>query len=442
MTDEAALPPSRRVNRQEHVAPTGWNALRAWRMSGLPPGLGTFEWLAAASARMPGASAAALIVTWTALIFSLWVGVFSALGSVLVLLLGVGVSGHAVGVLSFTSHTGTSLDLLAVLAALFGGFWLGFVHSYAVSLTSGVTAVAAALLAGIVIGFVIALVAMVGEPRILRWKGYRRPSHSEWNTHIESAVETVRDAMQPPLAELPTILIADTHIPLAWTVTRHVVLSTGLIETLEPAELAAILAHEIAHWSRGDPIALRMVWAFSWPIVLLYNVGMLLSGVSFGAGTQKNPIELGGKGKASILSFVGWFFLWPSYVLIRFVVGPTTAAGTRQMEFDADKATAQAGMQGPLVRALHRLSAFEPARSAWEAVLSVSHPPTALRIEAVEELDPDAELAPAPGVERMTRHQLRTMLVVVVFLLAIALSPLVPTHHVAHTSWWNPFQGL
>ena len=87
-------------------------------MPGLPPGLGTFEWLAAASTRMPGASAAALIVTWTALIFSLWVGVFSALASVLVVLFGVGVSGHALGVLSYTSHTGTSLDLLAVLGSL------------------------------------------------------------------------------------------------------------------------------------------------------------------------------------------------------------------------------------------------------------------------------------------------------------------------------------
>ena len=436
MTDEAVQPPEGRpLTRHEQAEATG-QRLRAWRMRGLPPGLGTFEWLAAASTRMPGASAAALIVTWTALIFSLWVGVFSALASVLVVIFGVGVSGHALGILSYTSHTGTSLDLLAVLAALFGGFWLGFIHSYAVSLTTGIASVALALLSGVVIGFLIALFAMYWEPTILRWKGYRRPSHAEWNAHIEGAVDTVKEAME--LQRLPFILIADTHIPLAFTATRHIVLSTALIETLPPDELAAILAHEVAHWRRGDPIALRMVWAFSWPIILLYNIGMLLSGVSYGAGTSKSQIELGPKGKASILSLFGWFFLWPSYVLIRFVVGPATAAGTRQMEYDADMQAAQAGMEGPLARALTTMSAFEPARSAWEAVLSASHPPTALRVEAVEELDPD-EAVPVPGIEHITRRQLRTTLVVAVILLIVALSPLFPIHHFHHTSWWNPF---
>lgn len=437
MADEVAPDPvvRGRAAPSTRPAPSKLQRLMAWRLRGLPPGLGVFGWLASASVRMPGASGVALFVTWTALIFSLWIGVFAAIASVFVVIFGVAVSGHALGIVSFTGHTGTSLDLLTVLGALFAGFWVGFVHSYAVSLTSGLSAVALALLIGIVIGFVVSFVAMVGEPTILRWKGYRRPSSRERDQHLEAAVEAVQEAMQ--LRDFPRILMADTHVPLAWTFSRHVVLSTGLIETMDTGELNAILAHEIAHWRRGDPIALRMVWAFSWPTILLYNIGMILSGVSFGTPKDK-PIELGPRGHASILSFVGWLFLWPSYLIVRFLIAPTTAAGSRRMEYDADTAAALAGWDGPMVRALEKLSTWEPGRTAWESVLSASHPPTALRIEAVETLDADAEV---PTTEHINRKQLERMGYVVVILLVLALGHLIPIHS-HHHSWWNPFGSL
>ena len=48
-------------------------------------------------------------------------------------------------------------------------------------------------------------------------------------------------------------MVADTPFPLAWAQTRHVVVSTGLMQNLDAAELQAVIAHELAHWQRGTP---------------------------------------------------------------------------------------------------------------------------------------------------------------------------------------------
>jgi Zn-dependent protease with chaperone function len=405
-------------------------------LKGLPPGLSTFQWISVGTVRMPIATGAALLSTWTAVLFALWVGVYSAIGSVLVLLTGTVVSGHSTGVFDFTAHSGTSLDVLAVLAALFGGFGLGFADSYTTSLTSGVADVAFSLLAGIVIGMVIGLIAMRFEEVVLHGRGYRRPSKREWNTHLESAIEVVQDAMG--LQTVPRFMVADTPVPLAWTISRHVVVSTGLMQNLDAAELQAVIAHELAHWRRGDAIALRMVWAFSWPIAALYNIGMILSGAQFGKPETAAEAARSGQINKNFLSFLGWFFLWPSYVLMRYVIGPCTAAGSREMEYEADAAVVRAGLGSGLARALERLEPFEPPRTAWEAVLSSSHPPTQLRLEAIQELDPDSE---EPDIERVTKAESGAIFVLVAVLLVVGLAHLLPAHP-HHTSWWNPFGGF
>ena len=135
---------------------------------------------------MPVATAAALLGTWTAVTFSLWIGVYTAMGSVILVLFGAASSGHVVGILHFTSHTGTSIDVLVLLTALFAGFGLGFADSYTASLSSGLPEVAIAVLIGIALAVLIGRIAMNFEGDMLRWRGYRRPSEREYHENAPS----------------------------------------------------------------------------------------------------------------------------------------------------------------------------------------------------------------------------------------------------------------
>lgn len=423
--------PAPRAGRAESTA----RRIRDWRVPGLPPGAGTLDWLAGSALRLPAATAAALLATWTAVIFALWIAVFSAIGSVALLLTGTAASGHVAGIFTFTEHTGVSLDVLGVLTALFVGFGFGFADAYTASLRNGLPDLALALFIGIVLGMVIGLVAILAEPAILRARGYRRPSRKEWETILEPAVDAIVAATG--LTAQPILMVTDTPVPLAWTVARHVVVSTGLLNGLGASELQGVLCHEFSHWRRGDGIALRMVWAFSWPLAVTYNIGMALAGARY--GTPHSPADLEPKkGNATLLSALGWFFLWPSYVLTRFLVAPIMAHGARAMEYEADADTVRAGFGSGLRRFLDGQPPFEPGRSAWEAVLSASHPPIQLRLEAIDDVDPDSD---GPPVHELTRTQAGTLVGISLTLLALFLSHFLQdwVSHLRHTEWWEPW---
>jgi hypothetical protein len=180
-----------------------------------------------------------------------------------------------------------------------------------------------------------------------------------------------------------------------------------------------------------------MVWALSWPLAVAYHIGMVLSGANY--GTPQTPADVAPqKGKATVISVIGWFFLWPSYILIRYVVGPATAHGSRAMEYEADAAVVRAGLSIGLRRFLESQPPFEVGRSAWEAVLSASHPPVQLRLEAIEDVDPDEA---GPEIETVSRKQAGTLVGIAAFLSALFIAHFIPhwNPHVCHTHWWEPW---
>lgn len=457
MADEALTPagassPAGRGGRRGIVGV--YDRVLAWRLSGLPDNaegvpMGTLQWVFASSLRMPGATTAALLTAWTGLLVALWIGAVSAIGSIVVTAFGVSVSGHLAGVASFTSRTSGGIVFLSAIIAGGIGFWTGFTATYASSFLSGISVVAAALFVGIVIGLLFGLVGTVLEPRLLSWRGYRRPSEREWNLHLSAAMQTVVDTME--LRSTPDLRIMDVAIPNAWAYSRTIVLTKGLIEGLDPGELAGVLAHEMTHWRRGDGLALRMVWCFAWPVAVCYSVGMFLSGARFGpaaapplgtaagggaggAGAQQQHVNAAAvsRGAISFISFLGWMLLWPAWVLTKFLVVPATAADARRIESEADAGAAIAGLEGGLVRALDKLQAFEQARNAWDAALVATHPPIELRIEALEE---GTFPQPEPLVP-FTAKRAGWMFGLLVILAGIAVSPHVPTYHHHHDTWW------
>jgi Zn-dependent protease with chaperone function len=167
---------------------------------------------------------------------------------------------------------------------------------------------------------------------------------------------------------------------------RHIVLSTALLDVLEPDELQAVLAHELHHWRRGDSVSLRIVWAAGLPISLLYNLGCVLSGRNKPDANVTVQIP---SAYRDIAGLFGWFLLWPTWVVMKLIIGPLTASHGRQCEYEADAAAADVGLSQPLVTALRQITQFEPGRSGWEQVLMASHPATELRIEALQAKRPD-----------------------------------------------------
>ncbi len=413
-----------------------WDRFLAWKLPGLSPGLGTIQWLFSASLRMPAASVTALLIAWTGVLISLWVAAFTAIGSIVVTAFGVTFSGHFLGVSQFTSNSSGGVVFLSAIAAGVLGFGSGFAASYTDTFFGASSIVAASLATGIVIGLVFGLVSVATEWKTLDMRGYRRPSEREWNLYLTNAMQTVVDNMQ--LRETPKILIMDTAIPQAWTYTRTIVLSKGLLEGLESGELAGVLAHEMTHWRRGDGLGLRMVWSFGWPVAVLYGLGMFLSGNRYGAGAM----EAAGagqhasgkgivKGSTSFLAFLGWLFLWPAWLLTRILTAVTVYEG-RVCEYEADAGAAEAGLEGGLKRALDKLSVFEMGRNAWDAAFTTTHPPTELRVEALEE----ASVPPPGPIDEMNGKRVSWFFGILVILIAIAISPHIPAWHHHQTNWW------
>jgi Zn-dependent protease with chaperone function len=419
-----------------------WDRFLAWKLPGLPPGLGTIQWLFSTSLRMPAASVTALIIAWTGVVISLWVAAFTAIGSIVVTAFGVTFSGHFLGVSQFTSNSSGGVVFLSAIAAGVVGFGTGFAASYTDTFFGASSIVAASLATGIIIGLVFAFVSTAMEWKMLDMRGYRRPSEREWNLYLTNAMQTVVDNME--LRETPRILVMDSAIPQAWTYSRSIVISKGLMEGLDSGELAGVLAHEMTHWRRGDGLALRMVWSFGWPVAVLFSLGMFLSGNRYGItamdGAGAGAPHASGKGivkgSTSFLGFLGWLFLWPAWLLTRILTAVTVHEG-RVCEYEADAGAAEAGLEGGLKRALDKLSAFEMGRNAWDAAFTTTHPPTELRVEALEEgLDLSGSVPPPGPIDEMNGKRVSWLFGILVILIAIAVSPHIPAWHHQHESWW------
>jgi heat shock protein HtpX len=200
------------------------------------------------------------------------------------------------------------------------------------------------------------------------------------------------------VAYLPTpkVVVLDDSIPIAFTVglsrrRSTIVLSRGLIDELEPRELDAVIAHELAHIVHRDTAVMT---------VLLYPV------IAFGWWVRRMR---------------GWLFplfivppMWASAVgLTAMLLTSRCLAGSlsRTRELDADRTAALiTGSAEPLMSALTKLEArlagipdvdlrdvaplqallVLPVRTRVE-----THPPLAVRLESLDMLSHEIWRLPA-----------------------------------------------
>lgn len=193
-------------------------------------------------------------------------------------------------------------------------------------------------------------------------------------------------AKRAELPQVPNFYYLPSALPNAFT-TGHgkrttIVVSDGLLRTLDPRELTAVLAHEISHIAHGDMWILRLadimarvtsIFSFAGQVLVLINLPLVMIGAIH--------------------------IPWAAPLVLIFsptVMSLLQLALSRSREFDADLGAARLTRDpAALASALERLE--HSTGSFWEEILLPgrripvpsllrSHPPTEARVARLKEI--------------------------------------------------------
>jgi len=155
--------------------------------------------------------------------------------------------------------------------------------------------------------------------------------------------------------------------------TKRIVFFDTLLERLTPAEIEAVLAHELGHFARGHIPRLLLV-RFAIALALLALMGWLLREPAYAAALGLPfPPHVGA-------ALAGFALVIPAFI---FPFQPLSSLLSRRQEFEADAFAAQHASAHDLVAALTKLYRDNAATLTPDPLHSLvydSHPPAALRI--------------------------------------------------------------
>lgn len=154
---------------------------------------------------------------------------------------------------------------------------------------------------------------------------------------------------------------------------KRIVFFDTLIDSLSPAEIEAVLAHELGHFKRRH-IQKRMISIFAISLACFALLGWLIRQDWFyqGLGMQTSSIH------AALILFL---FTLPVF---SFWLQPISALISRKHEYEADDFAAEHSSAAQLVSALVKLYQENASTLTPDPVYSAfydSHPPAPLRIE-------------------------------------------------------------
>ena len=154
--------------------------------------------------------------------------------------------------------------------------------------------------------------------------------------------------------------------------TKRIVFFDTLLSRLQPAEVEAVLAHELGHFKHRHVVQ-RIVLLFAMSLVFLGALGQLMNTEWFFHG-------LGVTGQNTALALVLFFLVVPVFT---FLTTPLMSHLSRRHEFEADRYAAEHASASDLVNALVKLYEDNAATLTPDPLHSLfydSHPPAALRI--------------------------------------------------------------
>lgn len=238
-----------------------------------------------------------------------------------------------------------------------------------------------------VILFALGWIAMsvVLEPWYLRLRGCRQMSRRE----AELIMPLVRRCLEKlALKGCPRILTNDSKVVNAAAKKRHIVINRGVYDALRregayhddpllAEELGGLIAHELWHWSKGDDIGSSAIFALAFPVTMSYRLGLGLNRMGHW-----------------VPQLAGLVLMIYSYPLMHGIIYPLWAYHSRRIEYECDRAAVRAGYRQGAYRLLSKLNDFEAGEGGLTEVLARTHPPTELRLEALEPPD-ERSLPPA-----------------------------------------------
>ena len=163
---------------------------------------------------------------------------------------------------------------------------------------------------------------------------------------------------------------------------KRIVFFDTLLARLAPAEVEAVLAHELGHFKLRH-VWKRVVWLFLASLAFLALLGWLIDRPWFYAG-------LGVESRGTAMALLLFFMVAPVFT---FLLHPLGSLYSRKHEYEADAYAARFSAAADLVRALVKLYQDNAATLTPDPVHSAfydSHPPAALRIARLQSLAPPA----------------------------------------------------
>jgi len=157
---------------------------------------------------------------------------------------------------------------------------------------------------------------------------------------------------------------------------KRIVFFDTLVERLQPAEIEAVLAHELGHFKLKH-IAKRMAFTFAASLIVLALLGWLAQQPWFYTGLGATPSLAGGNEGMALVLFM---LVLPVFT---FFLAPLAGALSRRHEFEADAFAARHASASDLVSALVKLYEDNAATLTPDPLHSAfydSHPPAAVRV--------------------------------------------------------------
>jgi len=157
--------------------------------------------------------------------------------------------------------------------------------------------------------------------------------------------------------------------------TKRIVFFDTLLSRLEPAEIEAVLAHELGHFKHRHVIK-RVIASFVMSLLFFWLLGYLMNQTWFYEGLGVS-FETASSTAMALLLF---FLVMPVFT---FLFHPISSIYSRKHEFEADAYAAQNASAGDLIRALVKLYQDNAATLTPDPLHSAfydSHPPAAIRV--------------------------------------------------------------
>jgi heat shock protein HtpX len=281
---------------------------------------------------------------------------------------------------------------------LFTLFLLGLV--YAVLIGALIAAGAGAVTIAVLAAALFALQLFTSDKIALRSMGAQEVSPQQ-APELHAMIE--RLCIQANIPK-PRVAVADTPMPNAFAIGRSpksatVCATTGILRLLEPAELEAVLGHEITHVLNRDVVVMTIASFFASIAAFITQWGFLFGG-GFGGGNRNNQNNNNNAFFVVLLVSAAVYVI--SFLLLQ--------ALSRYREFAADRGSAiLTGRPSALIMALRKIDGgmsriptrdlraapgelaafyiFPPKAKRAMSTLFSTHPPLEARIARLERLE-------------------------------------------------------